>query len=355
MTLAIIAITSGGAQLARMLHQQAEEAELWLPEKFRQADTAKYYSEKLADLLPQLFARVDGLVCIMATGIVVRLLAPHIKSKDQDAAVVVCDEAGQFAISLLSGHLGGANELADEIAEIIGGQPVITTATDVNQLPAFDEVARKNNMLVEPLMRIKLLNSLLLEGKPIVLADAEGLVASAYQDVPSVTVVRSFATALEQAAEGFVFVSNRHLPPLNDQPNLLALRPRNLAVGIGCNRNTSADEIEMVVHQTLRNAFLAFASIGVVASIDAKQDEVGLLQFAEHNRLSLKFFNADELNQVDVPTPASEYVQQAVGAKGVCEPAALLSSTGGRLLVKKKKSGNVTVAVAEMLRRSDSL
>ncbi len=165
MTLAIIAITSGGAQLARKLHSQAEEAELWLPEKFRQSDRAKYYSEKLAEILPRLFNRVDGLICIMATGIVIRLLASHIRSKDQDAAVVVCDEAGQYAISLLSGHLGGANELAREVAAILGGQAVITTATDVNQLPAFDEVARKCNMAIEPLARIKLLNGLLLEKK----------------------------------------------------------------------------------------------------------------------------------------------------------------------------------------------
>ncbi|WP_020677271.1 cobalt-precorrin 5A hydrolase [Geopsychrobacter electrodiphilus] len=348
MTLAIIAITSGGAQLARRLHAQAEDAELWLPEKFRLADGLNYFDGKLSELLPQLFARVDGLICIMASGIVMRLLAPHLKGKDQDAAVVVCDEAGQFAISLLSGHLGGANELAEEVASFLGGTAVITTATDVNQLPAFDEVARKCNMAVEPLTRIKLLNRLLLEQQPIVLADAEGAVAAAYQNIPCVKIVRSFATALEQTAAGYVFVSNRYLPPLNDRPDLLALRPRNLAVGIGCNRDTSADEIEMVVRQTLREAFLAFASIGAIASIDAKQDEVGLLQFADKHRLPLHFYSADDLNAIEAPTPASDYVQHAVGAKGVCEPAALLVSSGGRMLVKKKKNGNVTVAIAEI-------
>ncbi len=352
MTLAIIAITSGGASLARKLHSQAEEAELWLPEKFRRSDETNYYAEKLADLLPQLFTRVDGLVCIMATGIVVRLLAPYLKSKDQDAAVVVCDEAGEHAISLLSGHLGGANELASEIAEILGGRAVITTATDVNQLPAFDEVARRRNMAVEPLSRIKLLNRLLLEQRPITLVDAEGSVAATYQDIPSVSSSRSFATALQQEmageTEGLVFVSNRYLRQLEDQENLLALRPRNLVVGIGCNRDTSAAEIEAVVRQTLQNAFLAFASIGIVVSIEAKQDEAGLLEFAERARLPLQFFSAEELNAIDAPSPASVYVQQAVGAKGVCEPAALMAAAGGRLLVKKKKSGNVTVAVAEM-------
>ncbi|MCF6178308.1 MAG: cobalamin biosynthesis protein [Geopsychrobacter sp.] len=318
MKLAIIAITSGGATLARKLHSQVEKAELWLPEKFRQADLANYYPEKLAEVLPHLFNRVDGLVCIMASGIVVRLLAPHIKGKDQDAAVVVCDEAGQFAISLLSGHLGGANQLATEVAEILGSQPVITTATDVNNLPAFDEVARQQNMTVEPLERIKLLNGLLLDQKSISLVDASGRVAEAYQDISHVSVARSFADALTGTSQGLVFVSNRYLRQLETQNNLLALRPRNLMIGIGCNRNTSAEEIEAVVRETLQQAFLAFASIGVIASIDAKQDELGLLAFAAKYRLPLQFYAADQLNQIEAPTPDSKYVKKAVGAKGVC-------------------------------------
>jgi cobalt-precorrin 5A hydrolase len=355
MTLAIIAITPGGAELARRLHQQVEEAELWLPDKFRQADDAHYFEERLADLLPRLFQRVDGLICIMATGIVVRLLGAQLRGKDQDAAVVVCDEKGEFAISLISGHLGGANELAEEVAELLGGRAVITTATDVNQLPAFDEVARRNNMAVEPLERIKLLNSLLLEQKKIILVDAEGAVADAYLDVPGVTRAKNFLTALQQQSDGLVFVSNRYLPQLITQHNLLALRPRNLVVGVGCNRGTSAMEIETVIHETLQNAFLAFASVGAIASIDAKQDEAGLLQFAEKYRLSCHFFSAAELNTINVPTPPSAAVQQAVGANGVCEPAALKASADGRLLVTKKKSGNVTVAVAEIPARQSAI
>ena len=133
MTLAIIAITSGGALLARRLHQQVVEAELWLPDRFRRADDAHYFDEKPAELLPRLFLRVDGLICIMATGIVVRLLGAQLQGKDRDAAVVVCDEKGQFAISLLSGHLGGANELAAEVAERLGAaSPSDLVALDVS-------------------------------------------------------------------------------------------------------------------------------------------------------------------------------------------------------------------------------
>ncbi|WP_148895827.1 cobalt-precorrin 5A hydrolase [Geothermobacter ehrlichii] len=350
MQLAIIAITPGGAVLARRLAAEAEGAELWLPEKLRGAVPARYFSGRLGDLLAELFARVDGLVCIMATGIVVRLLAPHLRDKGRDPAVVVVDEAGQFAVSLLSGHLGGANELAAEVAEILGGQAVITTATDVNGLPAWDEVARRLDMAVEPLARVKLLNGLLLRGGRIALVDPQGAVSAAFAGVPGVETAESFAAALDCGAEGLVFVTSRHLPQLERQPNLLALRPRCYAVGVGCNRGTEADEIEAVIRSEMEKAYLAPASIFCLASIDAKRDEGGLLSAAARFGVSLTFFSKEQLNAVEAPSETSEHALKAVGAGGVCEPAAILAAGGGRLLVKKKKSGNVTVAVAEIAR-----
>lgn len=299
-------------------------------------------------LLPRLLATVDGLVCIMATGIVVRLLGPHLRGKEHDPAVVVVDEAGRFAISLLSGHLGGANELATEVAEMLGGQAVITTATDVNDLPAWDDVARQLRMTVEPLERIKLLNGLLLEGRSIALVDATGQVAERFADVSGVVVARSFMQGMQTDAEGLVFVTHRHIPNLATEKKLLLLRPANLVVGIGCNRGTEADEIETVIRSELEKAFLSPVSIACLASIDAKQDEGGLLEVAARLGVPLKFFTKEELNEVDAPSEASEHALQAVGARGVCEPAAMLAAGGGPLLVKKKKSGNVTAAIAQL-------
>jgi len=348
MNLAIIAITPGGARLARRLAAEAEGAELWLPEKLRSAEPACYFERPLSEQLPELFARVDGLVCVMATGIVVRLLAPHLRGKQFDPAVVVVDEAGRYAISLLSGHLGGANELAQEVSEILGGQAVITTATDVNQLPAWDEVARRLDMAVEPVERIKLLNGLLLSEGAISLFDPDGRVAAEFADVPGVRREQNFANALMSNAAGVVFVTPRHLPQLEAQAKLLVLRPRCYAVGIGCNRGTCADEIEAVIRAEMEKAVLAPASIACLASIDAKQDEGGLLDAAARLGVPLTFFSKEQLNGIDAPSAPSEHALQAVGAKGVCEPAALLAAGGGKLLVSKKKSGNVTVAVAEM-------
>jgi cobalt-precorrin 5A hydrolase len=261
--------------------------------------------------------------------------------------VVVLDEAGQFAVSLLAGHLGGANRLALELATASGGTPVITTATDVNGLTAWDEVARQAGMRVEPLAHIKNLNSLLLEGGRIALVDRRGRVAPFFANTPGVEVHTTFAAALQSGASGLVFVTHRHITDLDRRPNLLALRPSDLVVGIGCNRGTGADEIEAAVVGELGRAFLAFASIGRLTSIRDKADEPGLLEFAARHALPLDFYSAAELNSVFAPSPDSPHALAAVGARGVCEPAAILAAAGGPLLITKKKCGNVTVAVAE--------
>lgn len=347
MKLAIVAITSGGVQLARRLGSELPEARVYLPEKFRGADDCDYFDKPLAVWLPQLFAEVDQLICVMATGIVVRILGRELQGKDKDAAVVVMDEAGQFAISLLSGHLGGANDLARRLAEVAGATAVITTATDVNNLPAWDQAARDAGLLVEPIAHLKTLNRLLLDGGKIALVDRRRRVAGTFSAVPGVTLYDSFAAATRSNADGLVFVTHRFLPHLQNQPEMLALRPRDLVVGIGCNRGTSAEEIEQAVRNKLKQSFLAFASIGCVASIDAKQDELGLLEFAQRNKLPLQFHSADQLNKVAMQSPISFHAQKAVGAKGVCEPAALLSSGLGELLIRKQKIGNLTLAVAE--------
>lgn len=345
-SLAILAITRRGASLARRLAADIPGSEVWLPEKMRATDGCRYYREPLAVKLGELFRQRERLVCVMATGIVVRLLAPHLQGKQVDPAVVVADEAGRFAVSLLSGHLGGANQLAEEVALLLGGTAVITTATDVNSLPAWDEVARRHGLLVEPVDHIKHLNRMLLEGERIALVDPGERIAEAYADTPGVTVCRSGAEAIELTPVGIVWVTHDQLPGLEGRSDWLALRPRDLVVGIGCNRDTSAGEIEAEVAATLAEAGLSAASVACLASIEAKQDEAGLLEYAAARGLTIEFHSGDELNRVDVPGAPSPYVLAAVGAKGVCEPAAVLTAGGGPLLVTKQKRGNVTVAVA---------
>lgn len=349
MTLAIIAITRNGAQLGARLQAACPQAQLFVLDRFAPAagPQATPFGGDLRALVGRLWGHYAGFAFIMATGIVVRLVAPLLASKERDPAVVVLDEAGRCAISLLAGHLGGANRLAVELATACGGMPVITTATDVNGLTAWDEASRQAGLRVEPVAHIKNLNSLLLEGGRIALVDRRGRVAPYFANTPGIEVHATFAAALQSGATGLVFVTHRQLPDLERRPNLLALRPPDLVVGIGCNRGTSAEEIEAAVVGELGRAFLAFASIGRLASIAEKADETGLLEFAARHALPLEFYPAAALNAVTVPSPPSPQALAAVGAGGVCEPAAVLAAGGGPLLITKKKHGNVTIAVAE--------
>lgn len=350
MKLAILALTANGARLGARLGKQLPGAELHVLAKFAdRAPGCRPFSGDLGGLLSRLWAEVDGLVCIMASGIVVRSIAPLLEGKEKDPAVVVLDEAGQFAISLLSGHLGGANDLARRVAGLCGARPVITTASDVNGLLAWDEAARRAGLGLEPLAHVKHLNSLLLQGETIALVDRRGHIAPWYAATPGVTSVATFAAAGKAGAAGRVFVTHRLVPQLEQQPDLLVLRPRDLVVGIGCNRGTSAEEIEEAVCGELKRAFLSFASVALLASIEEKRDEAGLLAFATKFTLPLAFHPAAALNAVQAPSAPSPHALAAVGAVGVCEPAALLSASGGSLLVTKKKCGNVTVAVAEKI------
>lgn len=350
MKTAIIAITGNGARLGARLSEGLPGSLLHLPPKLADQVGApcSVSPECLKDLIARLWREHDGLVCIMATGIVVRMIAPLLEGKDKDPAVVVMDDAGHFAVSLLSGHLGGANQLAERCAELAGATPVITTATDVNGLPSFDLLARENGWVIDDLSRVKVLNALLLEDREIAVVDPSGLVEQTFCGRGRLTYHADFLAALKSGARGFLFVTNRSLPPQVQSPELLVLRPRNLVLGIGCNSKTTAEEIEEVVLANLKRLFLSIRSVRCLATAAAKRGEPGLLAFAEKHSLPVVSYESSELNSVTTPSPPSQHALDAIGAVGVAEPAALLASDGGRLLLQKVKSGNVTLAIAEI-------
>jgi cobalt-precorrin 5A hydrolase len=350
MKIAIIAITATGARLGERLRRDIANSELFIPSKHTDSiDTpATPYTEELRSLISRLWHEKDGLICIMASGIVVRLIAPLLEAKDRDPAIVVMDDAGRFAVSLLSGHLGGANRLAEQCACASGATAVITTATDAHGLPSFDLLAKEQGWVIDELSRVKTLNSLLLEGEEIAVVDPTGQVERFVSARGYLCYFPDFQTALRSNAAGYLFVSNREIPADCAPPNLLILRPRNLVLGIGCNSGTKADEIERVVLANFEKLALSLKSVCCLASAVAKKNEAGLLAFAGKYSIPLTFYESSELNVVSSPSPPSPHALKAIGATGVAEPAALLASQGGSLLLKKVKHGNVTLAIAEI-------
>lgn len=349
MKIAIFAITRNGALLGTKLRDGLGNSDLHVLQKYKGqgGKDAIPFAAELKDVVARLWPEYGGFVFIMATGIVVRMISPHLDRKDRDPAVVVMDDAGRFAISLLSGHIGGANELACRCAFVAGAREVITTATDASCLPSFDMLAKEHGWEIEDLVRVKTLNALLLDDEEIAVVDSTGLVRPYFHGRGRLAFHDTFVEALQSGAKGFVFVTNRFLPPQIQSDKLLVLRPKNLVMGIGCNRDTPADEIEGVVLAQFKRLFLSVKSISCIGTAAAKREEAGLLDFARCYGLTLHFYESRELNSVVAPTPPSLHAVEAIGAKGVAEPAAVLAASGGRLLLRKIKSGNVTLAIAE--------
>ena len=273
-------------------------------------------------------------VCIMAAGIVLRSIAPLIKDKKTDSAVVVLDEKGQYAVSLLGGHLAGANQMAREIAGFLGGAPVITTSSDVNNLPALDLWARDKGLRVENWNLLARIGTRLVnEGFLLIFSEVDLSLPEPFVRV-------------KKADLADVIVTSKKLIDRRSLKQAVYLRPQTLVLGIGCNSGTSAEEIEEAVMKTLDSKDLAFLSVCSLATIDIKAAEPGLRAFADKYHLPVAIFNADDLNTVK-GIAISEAALRATGAKAVAEPSAILASGGGNLIVSKQKIGNVTVAVTE--------
>lgn len=320
----IFYITRGGHELAKKIAGLYPDAELL---KF---NTVLFASK---------WRKAGKIICIMATGIVVRTMAFLLEDKKNDPAVVVLDEKGKYAVSLLSGHIGGANALAKRIADYIGGYAVITTASDVLGKVALDLWAAERNLFVEDHEKLKSLSTRIVNGGQI-------------------RVHSGYDFNEKQMPEEFIMVGPNDKPDIIISHRLfdskaLFLRPGNLFIGIGCNRGTSVNEIEEVTRSVLEEEKLSFSSIGSLATIDIKRDEQGLIDFAGSNEVNIDFFSKDDLNNTALThnIKVSDIVKTATGAGAVAEPAALLSaqrSSGNCVIITpKEKRGNVTLAIAK--------
>jgi cobalt-precorrin 5A hydrolase len=339
----VAALTPGGATLARKLCQLLPGARCWLPRSLAGVTPGVYGFERVATVLAEAFGIGEDLVCIMAAGIVVRGIAPHLRGKDVDPAVVVVDEAGQFAVSLLSGHLGGANALARQVARLLDATPVITTATDVRGLPALDQIAAERGLAIENLAAVRPVHLALLAGQPIPLLDPYGYLADLAAARPELLQLGSDQEAAPLAAGPGVYVScrERKLPP-----DWLILRPRNLVAGMGCHRGTPAQELLDFIKNTFQQERISLLSLQTLATIEARKDEPGLQEAARSLGAEFIWFTAAQLQNLAVPNP-SPHAARHLGVASVSEAAALKAG-GVELIVPKRKAPNATLAVARV-------
>ncbi|MFJ4623555.1 precorrin-3B C(17)-methyltransferase [Streptomyces sp. NPDC088812] len=292
-------------------------------------DRTRVYDGPVGDAVRRAFAECEQLVCFLATGAVVRLIAPLLGDKASDPGVVCVDEAGRFAVPVVGGHAGGANALALRVGELLGARPVVTTATDAVGIPGLDTLGLPVEGDVAGVTRA------LLDGEPVVL-DAE--VAWPLPPVPF-------------AAEGActVRVTDRAVAAGSGE---VLLRPPSLVVGVGASRGAPAGEVLDVIEGALRDAGLSARSVAELATVDAKREEPGILGAAERLGVPVVTYSAEELAAVPVPNP-SDAPLAAVGTPSVAEAAAL--ARGGTLLVPKRKSrrgdGRPAMATCAVVRR----
>ena len=284
------------------------------------------------------FDRADALVFVGATGIAVRAIAPYVRSKASDPAVVVIDEAGTWCIPVLSGHLGGANALAIRLARGLGAQPVVTTATDIRGVWAPDSWAASRGFCVLEPERIRSVSSSLLAGAGATLF-TDGAVEGAVPAGVSLT---------EERARAQVVVSPRALPQdgeLACEP-ALHIVPRCVYVGVGCRRGASRAAIARAVECARELAGVPSRALAGAASIDLKADEEGLLSWARSAGLAIEFFAAERLARAEGSFSSSPFVESVTGVDCVCERAAACASGSGRLICRKQVLDGVTVALA---------
>ena len=320
-------------KLGARLREQGMSVEIAGPARYAEQLGIDAY-ESLGAWTAEHFGKSDALVFVSAAGIAVRAIAPYVKDKFDDPAVVQIDEAGAFVVPLLSGHVGGANELARMLADCCGAQVAISTATDVNGLFAVDEWAHGQGLVICERALAKAVSSALLEGVPVgFVSDFEiegelpnGLVWSAENDCDL-----GICVSYDETARPF--------------EKTLHLVPRDIVVGAGCRKGTEATHFAQQLLQVLASRGISVRAVQVLASIDVKKDEEALLEFARVHGCDLVFFSAEELQELEWEFSHSPFVEQTVGVGNVCERAAVRASGSGELICAKQSLDGVTIAL----------
>ena len=293
----------------------------------------RLYEEKPKEALQRAWEECDCIVLFLAVGAAIRLLAPLLEDKRRDPGVVCVDDAGKFVVALVGGHGGGANALAERVADTLGAVPVVTTASDALGMQALDSLGAELGFKPEEGSDLTAVGAALVSGEPL---DLVSDVRWPLGPLPE-NVVRG-----ERCEPPLILISDRTV----DVPRPAVIyRPPSLVVGVGCSRGASAGEILGLLGRSLEEAGLSTKSVAYLASIEAKSEEAGLLEAAERLGVASRFYVATELSGMEVPNPSS-VVEGAVGTPSVAEASVLRS--GAQLLLEKRKSANATVAIGRL-------
>lgn len=304
------------------------------------AKSYKNSEKKIKDQMGEIWAKSRAIIFISACGIAVRYIAPFIVHKKSDPAVLVVDDTGKFVISLLSGHLGGANDLARDLSSFLDNSiAVITTASDNRGFESLDNFAKKNGLKIESFEALRKILGLMVNGEEI------GLY-SEIKERPDYEKIKylNLEESLNYKGKGFVNISDKLILNKSCTLNLV---PKDLYLGIGCKRGKSKDEILDLIDQSFDRLKLNKLAIKKIGSIDLKKDELGLIETVKDLGVEIEFFTSDQLSQFDDLFPKSDFVKKIVGVTNVCQSSAHIMTKN--VITEKICKNGVTLAIGRKI------
>lgn len=343
----VLAITKNGINIAAKLKEIFPDWNVYAPSKFSNNKEIIWYSEPTSEKIIELFKNNKALICLFSLGAVIRLIAPHLKDKKNDPAVIVIDDKTNFVISVLSGHLGGANELTQTIAEKLNAIPVITTAADVNKTIAVDLLGRDLGWKIDDDSTVTKISAYMINEEKIGVYQDTGKI-NWFKELPKNVKIYDSLDDLEKSdSKGHLIISDKIMND-NFLIDSVIYRPPSLVIGIGLHWETSKEKIKNGIDICLTKFNLSSKSIAKLVSIKKPSDVQGLIDIGKEMGVPVEYVDKEELSHVSVPNP-SKTVKAFEGTSSVSEAAAIKVS-GGKLIVEKQKfPPDLTIAIARIL------
>ena len=344
----VLAITKNGINIGERLKELFPNWDIFVPSKLSNENKSiTWYSEPTSDKIIELFKNSNALICLFSLGAVIRLIAPYLKDKKTDPAVIVIDDKTNFVISVLSGHIGGANELTQEISEKLNALPVITTAADVNKTIAVDLVGREFGWKIDDETTVTKISAYMVNAEPIGVFQQTGN-KKWYKELPkNVTIYNSLEELKKSNSKAYLIISDTIIDNELAQESVI-YRPQSLVIGIGLHWDTTKDTIKDGIEHCLKKFNLSSKCIAKLVSIKKSEDVQGLIDLGEEMKIPVEYVNREELAEIITPNP-SNTVKAFEGTASVSEAAAIKISNGELIVEKQKFPPNLTIAIARKI------
>ena len=343
--ISVLVITKNGVKIGEKLKELFPNWDIFAPGKLSNENkNITWYSEPTTDKIIELFKNSNALICVFSLGAVIRLIAPHLKDKKTDPAVIVIDDKTSFVISVLSGHIGGANELTEEISVKLNALPVITTAADVNKTIAVDLVGREFNWKIDDETTVTKISAHMVNAESIGVFQQTGN-RKWYKELPkNVKIYDSLEELKKSNSKAHLIISDKIIDNDLSQKSVI-YRPQSLVIGIGLHWDTSKDTIKEGIEFCLEKFNLSSKSIAKLVSIKKPEDVQGLIDLGKEMQIPVEYVDREELAEIITPNPSST-VKAFEGTASVSEAAAIKVSNGKLIVEKQKFPPNLTIAIA---------